>query len=286
MNKLLKIIQEHSLRLHTKITESLETKVLTFVILGIMLIGFLSPFILGNTSTELHNAPIKNTSITSPTTNRDSIQTTMVLEGLTREKTLNETPEILKDTFAIAFNNTEETTSKNSLTTYIANLRSLRNYLLIDILSILDGSSNRNVLYEQYITELRSIAIKSTSYLSALQNEIALLKNEYNDSENLKKDHRNKYSDSLKNYDGETAYSELQAFIESQKTSGEKFALYTSLESILDSYNSILKAVDRKLTFLEANRDAIIKNVKVVDIKEFHNELILSESEWKGLLGR
>lgn len=168
---------------------------------------------------------------------------------------------------------------------YISTLRELRNLLLVDIVALAKDAPNRADTLDNYEASLRSIANKSADVKSTLLSQKDMLTSEISRVDTEKSDQKQQYQTSLTTYDGNEAMAALEKFIASQKYESELYTLSKHIESLASLSGTLLQVTDRKLTFLKANREALLHNIEVVDISGIKEDLSKSEAEWKASLG-
>ncbi len=88
------------------------------------------------------------------------------------------------------------------------------------------------------------------------------------------------YKVAVSNYDPKGAAESLESFIAAQGMAAETYARMKATQGLLGIYTKILAATDTKMKFIAANKEALLREIAVVDIKSLEEKLILSEKEW------
>ncbi len=234
------------------------------------------------TTTEIRN-PSRQT---RPTSEPDSeaIGTTLTLGSLADLEGAVEANRILKESISLSYAQNLETFSNNFYARQVEYLRELKNYLFIDIASSLRASLDKGVLIETYIRELSSLGQEGVLRLEALQNELTLLSAEINALTSERQQATNDLQVHLSNYEARESYINFEAMQDLQaeigKLSTQRF-VYGILE---DNLGRLLTLAQRKIDFMRANKDALVKDVRVVNIEGFSDDLIMSEQEWRSTL--
>ncbi len=167
---------------------------------------------------------------------------------------------------------------------HISALRELRNLLLVNIVSLAKESTDRPATLKNYDTSLRNISKKVVEIRDKLQLEHTLVASELTRINSEKEAQKSRYETSLQQYDGNIAIDELKGFIASQKYASELFTQSKHIESIISLCNSLLGVSARKITFLTANKEALLYDIGVVDISGLEEDLIQTEEEWRNSL--
>lgn len=166
------------------------------------------------------------------------------------------------------------------LANHMEQMRRMRNYLFINVQTLLLGNKEKEKLLSDYMNTLIAETKGAKDRLAQINTDIALLKTDYTSYTADQKRFQEAYKQSIINYDPKGTADNLEAFISSQSAAAETFARMRALQSMADIYTKMLAATDTKMKFIAANKEALLKEVQVVDIKSLEEKLILSEKEW------
>lgn len=178
------------------------------------------------------------------------------------------------------------TDSTDLLTKHIDVLRILKSYLSINLISLMNGSPNREQVLDSLFVKLQNAQTTIQTNINELNSEIARLKDEYSRHESVKKTASANFTAKLGNFDANGTSAELKSIIEEEQKAAEFYSRYRSFEKIRDIYVALQKPIATKLTVISANREALIKGVRVVAIPGMQEDLVLTESQWRELVSK
>jgi len=272
------------------IEETTEAKIAAGLFAVALLLGF--GLIISNLFSGSGSEPVRSSAPTEAAfepvepverigvTSSDAVKKTSLLEDALRTSQQEEITRSLKESLSIAFTELPPKPGQSFIERVMVNQRLLRNYLSIDIAETLKATTQKGVVYEQYVSQMREYGFQGTKDVEAIDTELALLESEFSYLEREKQVAEEAYKASLANYDGVRASRELKRFSNLQGKQAEVFSLSNSLEQVRANYVRLINITGRVLSFVEANKDAIIKDVRVVNFDGLSNDLIISEKEW------
>lgn len=178
----------------------------------------------------------------------------------------------------------EDTNEKPGLISdNIRRVRATGELLAFDVLKALNESSDRAAALDLYVEQLQTEA----TLITRIRAENKALTEDYranlrtlNDDLKLAK---RAYNDALKNQVPDAAQlafdrmQQLQAQIEPFDETRRAISRFDG------QYSQALSTMQKRYTFLTANREAILKGVRVVNVSDTQIKLIFSRSEWERL---
>ncbi len=178
----------------------------------------------------------------------------------------------------------EDTNEKPGLISdNIRRVRATGELLAFDVLKALNDSSDRAAALDLYVEQLQTEA----TLITRIRAENKALTEDYranirtlnNDLKVAKK----AYSEALKNQVPDAAQlafdrmQQIQAQIEPFEETRRAISRFDG------QYSQALSTMQKRYTFLTANRDAILKGVRVINVSDTQIKLIFSRGEWERL---
>ncbi len=150
-----------------------------------------------------------------------------------------------------------------------------------DLPGFLNESTNRSdgldVFLEELVTQ-RNIAIARQDIVSS---QIVVLNNAHTAIQDQGAVLKTQMLNSIDQKLSFASEDSLQKLLLLKNKEGELLTKITALQRISDRYKLALGLLTNKIEFVSANRDALIKGVKVVDIKDPQVKLIYTREEWQ-----
>lgn len=233
--------------------------------------------------------------VTAPSTNANSNQvpvqvtsSTVETEGVGKTQQIDEeTRRLLEMEAGTNLKEAQSIAGREVGTTYTAqyarhmeHVRRLRNYLFINIQTLLSGNTNKEKILADYMNTLLGETSAAKDHGRDLQTTEGLLKTDLASYQAEQKRHNEAYKVAVSNYDPKGAAESLESFIAAQGMAAETYARMKATQGLLGIYTKILAATDTKMKFIAANKEALLREIAVVDIKSLEEKLILSEKEW------
>ncbi|MFN7160500.1 MAG: hypothetical protein ACK4NC_02720 [Candidatus Gracilibacteria bacterium] len=178
------------------------------------------------------------------------------------------------------------TDSTDLVTKHIEILRIMRSYLSVNLITLMNGSPNREQVLDSFFDKLKNAQTTIQASTNELNSEIARLKDEYGRHESAKKTASTNFANKLANLDANGTNTELSTIIKEEQQAAEFYTRYRSFEKIRNIYAALTKPINTKLTVISANREALIKGVQVVAVPGMQEDLILTEKQWRDLINR
>jgi len=151
------------------------------------------------------------------------------------------------------------------------------NFLKIDLIVLLAQSGDKETTVTNYLQELANLKNTGQSSLRELQALADLRKQEYAEALALQEENEKSFFAQLKIFSGSGAWQALNNFARYRAISQAKAAEYKALlaaRKILEQYQPFLETQKRAVI---ANRDALVKGVKVKLVKGMRLKLIEGE---------
>lgn len=238
------------------------------------------PVVLPVTQTNTNSVPQQNTPTTVET---EGVGKTQIVDEETRRQLEQDASASLRAAQSLAAKEGPRLFS-TKLASYMENMRRMRNYLFINVQTLLQGNTEKEKLLSDYMNTLIAENKMAKDRVAEMQTTIALLKTDFTSYQAEQKRYQDAYRVSVSNYDPQGTSDNLEKFISNQTLAGETYARMKALQNMVDIYGKVLGAMDTKMKFIAANKEALLKEVQVVDVKSLEEKLILSEKEWLQLL--
>jgi len=171
-----------------------------------------------------------------------------------------------------------QTVVDGTYTGMIVDFAKIYNSLQIDVLQLVDQSRDRTATLDKYLEELKFNVALARKNIATLNDEAKLLSDK---SQKLTGDmnvEEEKFFDKLKFLDAIASNVALENFISISQELVRVKAEYKARAKLLEYYNMLLNDTELRIKEIELNREAIIKGIKVVDVKGSNIELIINES--------
>lgn len=223
-----------------------------------------------------NTVPVQQTNLTVET---EGVGKTQLIDEETRRRLEEEASAALRASQSIAANEGPRVFS-STLAEHMEQMRRMRNYLFINTQTLLQGNSNKEKILADYMNTLIKENSTAKDRLAQIRTDIALLNTDYKSYQSDQKRFQDAYKQAIINYDPQGTSENLEKYIASQSMAGETYTRLKALQTLEGVYTKMLTATDTKMKFISANKEALLKEVQVVDIKSLEEKLILSEKEW------
>jgi len=256
------------------------------VVLALAGLGWYGAQMLLNPTPKVTQAPAANNNMNALPL--EQTRTTVETEGVGKSQQIDEeTRRQLEAEASQALKESQNIAGAESRVTYTAqfarhmeHLRKLRNYLFINVQTLLAGNTNKEKILADYMNTLLGETASAKDHVRDLQTTEGLLKTDVASYQTEQKRHSDAYKVAVANYDPEGASKSLESFIEAQGLAAETFARLKATQGLLGMYTKMLEATNTKMKFIAANKEALLREISVVDVKSLEEKLILSEKEW------
>jgi hypothetical protein len=156
-------------------------------------------------------------------------------------------------------------------------LSSIKNALSVDLFEYLNQSNSRADTLESYLNLLKNLKARSDQRITDLQYKIDFLNANYKGQQTVANQSEQAFFDNLKIFDGPNAEDELAKFIGLQGSQTEIKAKSGAYDSLKRYYQFFSPKLDNLIRSIDANRDALIAGVKVVEIQNMTLPLIIQQ---------
>jgi len=167
----------------------------------------------------------------------------------------------------------------DKIASYMNVLLRLQNAFKTDIDELLSKAKDREVVLEAHIKQLEDVqqeAIETQNLISERKDEIKV---EYDQVSTLKDQYEKDFFNAMDKLEGTEANDILTQFIDTSKRYTDLKAEYSALDKTFKLFDTAVKNMNARIKDIEYNRSALVKGVKVVDIKGSDLDLIIDESE-------
>lgn len=146
-------------------------------------------------------------------------------------------------------------------------LRKLENAFNTDVYALLDlAVEDRRGALEEHITDLEKLIIEGESAVLDLDGELISLNNEYNVVLQERDTLEANFFTQMELMQGEAAYQNLLSFTELSKETVEMRAQFNGRSILQEMLNNVLDVLVPRLEDIKANREALIRGIRVFDI--------------------
>ena len=163
---------------------------------------------------------------------------------------------------------------ERDLARWLRILDELKNAYETDILALMDRSNNRAKVLDEYSLDLNRINTEAQNALDEINENLDILNVNLNTANTRQNNLETDFFTSVENLAGENAEMILQDFISISKLESEIIARKGALERVRLIYIGFLEDFQKRILLIEANREALIKNVRVFDVEDSTLELI------------
>ena len=173
----------------------------------------------------------------------------------------------------------EELVSSDSLATSITLFAELFEALQVDVQALLDQSTDRRDTLDDYTNQLRYLSSRGQTELEDLRSYANNLASQFQKTEDEKNLFEERFFEDLANLDAYGATSNLNEFVVRGEEVVAIRAQYLARLKLIEYYELVLDAMERRITDIELNEEAIVKGIQVVEIQGSNIDLIIQEDE-------
>lgn len=173
----------------------------------------------------------------------------------------------------------EEVVSEESLTQSILNFAEVYQALQVDVQALLDQSQDRRQTLADYVNELKFLRYQGGQELESLKGITDTLATQFAEAEAEKDLFEARFFERLSNLDAYGASAALNEFTVRGEEVVNLRAEYLARQKLVEYYELILDDMDRRITDIEFNEEALVKGVQVVEIENSDIDLIIQEDE-------
>jgi len=173
----------------------------------------------------------------------------------------------------------KEFQAQDTIGAYMSVLIRLQNAFKTDIHELLSKSPDREQALELHIKDLNTVQNDAKETVQQIKEKMDEIKVEYNQVGTLKDQLEKDFFNSMDSLEGTDANDILNQFIDVSKRYTVLKAQYSALDKTNQLFQVAVKNMETRIKDIEYNRAALIKGVKVVDIKGSDLELIIQESQ-------
>lgn len=156
-------------------------------------------------------------------------------------------------------------------------LKSLNNALSVDVFQYLNQAQNRSDALDEYLHLLEALQSQSQKRIAEIQGTLRFLQSDFANQETGLERSEADFFNNLQNFNAPNAEQQLNEFIGLQAAQSETRAKIGAYVSIRDYYNFFLPRLNNLVVAIQANRDALIAGVKVVEIQNMTLPLIIRQ---------
>jgi len=143
-------------------------------------------------------------------------------------------------------------------------IKTLEELSLLDIISTLELSKDKNQTLNDFIKESEEIIHKANNYISIFEQEINFIKSEITECSLQKQNSDQTYFISIKNYNKIEMDNALQESIKLSSCIAENTTKYNAQLELLNKMNYYFALLSKKQYYLENNKKTIIKHFDII----------------------
>ncbi len=163
------------------------------------------------------------------------------------------------------------------LSYYVRTYRRIRNTFNTDLFSYLDAQIDRQKSYNQFVSDFKSYLATGKLVLEDLRQEVGALNETLARIDEAAESAESNYSAAAENYESEKLPSLLDTFQDLSAQRAVVLAELRSREQILEKFEDAIPIVEEKIIAIEANQDAFVRAVRVIDFKQVDLDLIVDQ---------
>ncbi|MBI5754479.1 hypothetical protein HZA40_05025 [Candidatus Peregrinibacteria bacterium] len=154
-------------------------------------------------------------------------------------------------------------------------LEKMNNIYNVDIYSMLDLSVDRRATLDKYLKDMDALITQGTADLANIEIDLAQFKTQYDAFSKQSGAYETAFYNYAKSYYGQTAYDNLQLFMDTANQAARIKAQHGAENTLKTMFINSLNALKPRYQDISANTEALIKGVKVFDIKNSDIKAIL-----------
>lgn len=149
-----------------------------------------------------------------------------------------------------------------------------------DVSELLDQSNERSKTLEEFIDKLHYLEYLGRTNVEKLQRQNEQIADEFAAAEEQRDEAEAEFFAAMENMDGNKSTASLDEYILHAERVVDLRAKFRARARLIDFYESVMEDLALRITDIELNREALVKGVKVVDIRGSDLDLIIDESEF------
>lgn len=149
-----------------------------------------------------------------------------------------------------------------------------------DVWELLDQSDDRSKALEEFIDKLHYLEYLGRTNVEKLQQQNEQISNEFTAAEEQRDEAEAEFFAAMENMDGNKSTAALDQYILHAERVVDLRAKFRARARLIDFYESVMEDLALRITDIELNKEALVKGVKVVDIRGSDIDLIIDESEF------
>ncbi len=150
---------------------------------------------------------------------------------------------------------------------YVQILEKMNNIYNVDIYSLLDLSVDRRATLDKYLKDMSDLIDRGSTVLANIQGDLQEFNTQYDATSKQANSYEVAFFNQVRNYYGQTSYDNLQLFMDTTNQAVKIKAQYGAENILKNMFVNSLAALKPKHKDILANTEALIKGVKVFDIK-------------------
>jgi len=145
-------------------------------------------------------------------------------------------------------------------------LQNMKNAYDTDLEALLDNSFDRASTLDEYLLEIKRIDKEAKDAYGQIYETADILKTNLNEATEQKQLYEEDFFVAVDDLSGEKSEFLLLEFIDLAQYESEIKARYNALIRLRDMYEGFMEDFDRRIFEIEANKEALIEGIKVLDV--------------------
>lgn len=165
----------------------------------------------------------------------------------------------------------------NRFVDYVRTLESMQNLFQIDVYDMLEKTSKREAALEAYLADLIDLSERGKRIQDAIGVNIDDLTMSYQSLSPSKQQYESDFFTALEEMKPEKSDTLLKGFVDiSQKQTALK-ARVSALQKLLEYYDTAIEKLDKRITAITENKEALVRGIHVVDVPGGGIDIIIRE---------
>ncbi len=165
----------------------------------------------------------------------------------------------------------------NMFVSYVDTLERMQNLYQVDVYELLDKTTDREEALRNYLIDLRDALEEGRISLDAIELNIDDLSQSFNSLSPDKQQYEDDFFASLEDLEAEKSDVLLKSFVDASQKQVALKARVAALERLKEYYDNALAKVERRISAIDQNMEALSRGIRVVDVPGAGIDLIVRE---------
>ena len=169
----------------------------------------------------------------------------------------------------------DEKSIVNMFVEYVEVLKKMQNLYNVDVYALLDRTSQRETVLTDYLEDLTEVRDEARNTFTVLKTNIDDLKVSYNSLGPDKDKFEVDFFVSLESLEAEKSDYLLKAFVDASQKQVALKARVAALEKLAGYFENAFRKLERRISAVEQNREALVRGIRVVEVPGAGIDLII-----------